>query len=263
MIKESIILPSQGYPYNGRLNGTSVTVRPLTTRVYKDFLVNPNEEGVIHLVDSCLVDCPISAEELVYQDELAVYLKIRSISMGSMLPIFSVCPKCKEKNTDEWDIMKLECSYLSLDEYPLTVTLPDAKKKIRLSMPTSRSEKLAKEEAQKRATRFEKKATEFLPSFKIATIMSVDGMNDLVERAEWYNSLSLKDAIYIDKVLDAMQDFGIHTDRLTTCSSCGHEYSVPLQINSDFFRPDVGNITGIKTAKGTLEEGPSDTTETK
>lgn len=261
MIKESIVLPSQGFPYNGRLNGNSVTVRPLTTRIYKDFLVNPNEEGVLNLVDACLVDCPIQAEEFVYQDELAIYLKIRAISMGSILPVFSVCPKCKEKHTDDWDIMGLECSYLSMDEYPLTVTLPDAKKKIKLSIPTGKTEKKAKEEAQKRATRFEKKITEFLPSFKIATVMSVEGVNDLVERAEWYNSLTLKDAIYIDKVLEAMQDFGIHTDKITKCPTCSFEYIVPLQINSDFFRPDVGSITGIKTAKGTLEEGPADPDE--
>ena len=263
MIKERIILPSQGFPYNGKLEGSSIVVRPLTTRAYKDFLVTPNEEGVLNLVDSCLVDCPLKAEEFVYQDELAIYLKIRSISMGSLLPVYSICPKCQIKNVEDWDIMQLECSYLSMDEYPLTVTLPDSQQKIKLCIPTGKTERIAKEEAQKRATRFERKVSDFLPSFKVATVIIVDGLNDLIEKSEWYNALTLRDAMFIDKVLDAMQDFGIHTSRSVKCKSCSHEYLVPLQITQDFFRPDIGNIKGIKVSKGTLEEGPTDTDETK
>ena len=263
MIKESLILPSQGFPYKGKLDGTSVMVKPLTTRVYKDFLVSGGEEGVTNLVDSCLVDCPLKAEELVYQDELAIYLKIRSISLGSQIPVYSVCPSCGEKNITTWDLMSLECSYLFVDDYPLKVTLPDSKKRIEVMIPTARSQRLSREAAQKRATQFDKKISDFLPTFQTASILQVDGVGDIVQRADWYTELSLKDAVYIDQVLAKIQDFGIHTTREEECKSCKRKYTVPLQVTSDFFRPAIGNIEGFKTAKGTLEKGPKDTTETK
>ena len=261
MVQESIILPSQGYPYFGRVEGSSVIVKPLTTRVYKDFLVSPSEEAVLNLVDNCLVDCPIKAEEMVYQDELAIYLKIRTLSMGSLLPVFSTCPKCKNKNTDNWDLMQLECNYLVLDEYPMSITLPESGKKVSLLYPTSKSNRLAREQAQKRAGLFNKNLSEFLSSFQMAEVIIIDGLNDIVDKAEWYNSLPLVDAIYIDQVLEKMQDFGIVTNRVTQCQTCKHEYITPLQITSDFFRPIIGNINGIKTAKGTLEKGITDANE--
>lgn len=263
MIKESLILPSQGYPYKGKLEGTSVLVSPLTTKIYKDFLVSGNEEGVTNLVESCLVDCPLRAEELVYQDELAVYLKIRSMSLGSQIPVYSVCPKCSERNVDNWDLMKLECSYLSMDEYPLKVVLPDCKKKIEVSLPTTKLQRIAKEEAQKRASNFDKKISDFLPSFQVAVLIHVDGLGDIVEKADWYNELSLRDAVYIDQVLAKFQDFGINTIRETECKSCKRKYTVPLQVTSDFFRPSIGDVEGIKTTTGTLEEGPKDTAKAK
>lgn len=263
MIKETIILPSQGFPYNGRLEGTSVTVRPLTTRVYKDFIVNPSEEGIVNLVDSCLVDCPIKSNELVYQDQLAVYLKIRSISLGNLVPAYSICPHCNKRNDEKWDIMKLDCNYLSLEEYPYGVVLPDCKKKVYISIPTPKSQTRANEEAKKRATLFDKKISDFLPSFQIASVIRVDGVNDIVEKAEWYNELTLKDAVFIDSVMEKLQDFGIVTSRMVTCQSCNKEYSVPVHISQDFFRPDIGNISGFKTSPGTLEKGPTDTDEAK
>ena len=261
MIKESLILPSQGYPYKGKLEGTSIMVRPLTTKAYKDFLISGGEEGVTNLVDSCLVDSPIKAEDLVYQDELAIYLKIRSMSLGSNIPVYSVCPGCGEKNVETWDLMQLDCSYLYMDEYPITVTLPESQKKVSIRIPTAKSQRIAREEAQKRATKFDKKLADFLSSFQIASVLHVDGVGDIVQRADWYTELPLRDAVYIDQVLAKIQDFGIHTTRETECKSCKRKYTVPLQVTSDFFRPSIGDIEGVKVAKGTLAEGPKNSTE--
>lgn len=261
MIKESIYLPSQGYPY--RNVGSYVTVSPLTTRAYKDFLVNPNEEGIFNLIDSCLVDCPIKASEFVYQDELAIYFKIRSMSMGDIVPSYSVCPYCENKNNEEWNLMELECKYLSLSEYPLGVTLPESQKKVYISIPTGRTQQIAQEAAQKRATQFNTDIKDFLPSFQSASILSVEGTHDLIERAEWYNNLPLKDAVFIESVLERMQDFGIKTNHTVNCEKCKKDYLSPLKITSNFFRPDIGNITGISTATGTLAQGPSNTASTQ
>lgn len=263
MIKESIILPSQGFPYCGKLDGTSVFVRPLTTRAYKDYLVSNDEEGVASLIDSCLVDCPIKAEELVYQDELAIYIKVRSISLGSTIPVHSTCPHCQTTNFEDWDLMQLECTYLCLDSYPFKVKLPDSGEDIEIILPSLKTRRFAKEEAKKRASNYKKKVSDFLPSFQAASILRVNGRPDLVDRAEWYNDLSLRDAVYIDQIVDRLQNFGIRTSKKTTCPDCKKEYIIPLSITQDFFRPSIGDIHGIETAQGTLEKGPSDSDAVK
>ena len=150
-----------------------------------------------------------------------------------------------------------------MDEYPLKVTLPETKTKIEVRLPCSKSQRIAREEAQKRATKYDKKLADFLQVFNTASLLHVDGVGDIIERADWYTALPLRDAVYIDQVLVKMQNFGIHTSHESECKNCKKSYIVQLQVNQDFFRPDIGNIDGLKTTKGTLEEGPANTTETK
>ena len=261
MLKESIILPSMGYPYKGILEGTSVYVKPITTKVYKDFLVDSSDDGVLNLIDSCLVDCPLKAEDFTFQDELAIYLKIRCVSLGASLKVSSICPHCKDQESDTWNLMDLECTYLALDEYPFKFTLPDSKKEVEMVLPTSKIQRIAKEEAQKRATRFNMNLSDFLPIFSTVSLLHVSDVSDIVNKFEWYNKLSLMDAVYIDQVAEKLQDFGISVSKERECHSCKKKYRVPLSITPDFFRPGIGDLPGIKTAKGTLEKGPSDTVD--
>lgn len=259
MIKESVILPSLGYPYKGKLEGTSISVSPITTRVYKDFIMSNSEEGLLNLVNSCLVDSPLKAEDFCYADLLAIYIKIRNISLGSIIPTVSTCPVCGNKQTTDWELNKIECNYLGLDSYPIQITLPESKEIIYLEIPTIRSGKIAKEEAQKRAANYNKKVSDFLDTFSMLICIRSDKGMDLISRSEWYDNLPLKDAMFIDQAFSLIQDFGLITRQRVICKDCNHPYNVPLQVNREFFRPSIGNISGFKTTKGTFEEGPTGT----
>ena len=256
MIKERVILPSQGFPYNEKIEGNSILVTPITTRVYKDFLYSEGEDNLLNLVDSCLVECPLKAEDFCFADLLAVYIKIRSISLGNSIPVSSVCPKCNVKQETFLELNNLECNYLSIDKYPIEVLLPDSKTKISVCIPSSKSARIAKEEAQKRASNYNKPLKEFLPIYTTLIDIRLDSVKDLVSKADWYDNLSIKDAMFIDQVYTLIQDFGITTTQNVTCPSCKTTYKVPLQINKDFFRTTVRSIEGFKTTKGTLEKGP-------
>lgn len=262
MIKESVYLPSSGYPYPS-LKDNKLFVRPLTTRDYKDFIVSQGEDSVLNLIDSCLVESPIKAEDLVYQDELAVYFKIRAISLGSIIPVYSICPHCSYKNLDNIDLMSLPCSFLSLEEYPVKVFLPESKESVYLELATSKTQREARLEAQKRANTFNKKVKEFLPSFLTVSQLRVENKYNLVEKFEWYNSLPLRDAIFIDQALEKIQNFGVELTRSVTCKSCSKEYSDPFRVTSEFFRPVIGDFNGIRTEKGTLEKGITDSDQPK
>ncbi len=261
MIKESVILPSLGYPYKGRLEGTSVFVSPITTRVYKDFIVSNSEDGLLNLVDSCLVDCPLKAEDFCYADLLAIYIKIRTISLGTIIPTSSTCPACGNKQNTDWELDKIECNYLGLDSYPIQLTLPESKEVIYMEIPTMKSGRIAKGEAQKRATRYNRKVSDYLDTFSMLICVRSDQGMDLVTRAEWYENLQLKDAMFIDQAFSLIQDFGLVTRQRVICKDCNHPYNIPLQINREFFRPSIGDISGFRTTRGTLAQGPTVTTE--
>lgn len=256
MIKESLILPSQGFPYKGRLEGSTVTVSPITTRVYKDFVWKNDDEGLLNLVDSCLVDCALKAEDFCYSDLLAIYIKIRSISLGNVAPVNTTCPKCGVRQNSELLLDTLECKYLSLSEYPIPIELPSSKIKIKMTIPTSKSTRMAKEEARRRASIFNKPVEEFESIYSILVDVHVDSVGDLVSKAEWYDSLSLKDAMYIDQVYKMIQEFGITMTQPLECRSCKNKYRSPLKIDQNFFRTDVGDIPGFTVTEGTLEKGP-------
>lgn len=259
MIKESLILPSQGFPYNNRIQGSSITVSPITTKIYKDYIWKNDTEGLLNLVDACLVDCPIKAEELCYADLLAVYIKIRCLSLGNVAPVTATCPECNTRQNTNMFLDKLECKYLTLKEYPIAVELPECKKRVLFTIPTSRSSRIAKEEAKKRADIFNKPIEEFSSLYSTLADIHVEGVGDLVSKANWYNSLALKDALYIDRVYSLIQEFGISSIQPVECIHCKHVYKLPLKIDQNFFRTDIGDIDGFSTTTGTLEKGPTGT----
>ena len=150
----------------------------------------------------------------------------------------------------------LECKYLSLKEYPIQLDLPTSKIKIKFTIPTSRSVKMAKEEAKKRASLFNKSIEEFESIYTILVDVHVDGVGDLVSMADWYDSLPLKDAMFVDQVYKVIQEFGINYTQPIECKSCKNKYRSPLKIDQNFFRNTVGDIPGFSLTEGTLEKGP-------
>lgn len=255
MISESIMLPSMGIPYN-KLEGSSLRVSPITTKIYKDFLINSEDDGIINMLDGCLVDSPLKAEELVYADQLALLFKIRSMSLGSEIKIRVHCPHCNNDINVLWDLMNADCEYLSAESYPFKVTLPESKTEINIFIPNSKMRRLAREEAKKRADKFSKKISDFLPQLMICSQLQVQGCMDIIEKLQWYESLSLIDSIYIDSIIDNIQNFGISTQQILKCTECDGDLSVNLMIDQNFFRPNFDLPTTIcRTTKGKLATG--------
>lgn len=255
MIAEKVFLPSQGLPYSGKLSAPYVMVTPITTRVYKDLIASSGEEGILNMIDSCLHECPLVAEDFVYQDELAIFLKIRSISLGSQVNITALCPHCQVRAPFVWDLLNADCEYLSVEKLPIKITLPVSKEDVEVSLPTSKTKRFAREEAVKRATKYSKKVTSFLPSLLICSLIRLPSCQDIIEKMDWYEALPLEDVVYLDDVLVKMQDFGVVTHQKLQCSLCKEDSSVTLQVDDNFFRPQPRDSYQLKTSPGTLEKG--------
>jgi hypothetical protein len=258
MIQERLTLPSLGVPY-GTLDCTTVTLTPLTTKAYKDFMVSTGEDAVLSLLDSCLVDSPQRAEHYVHQDVLAMYLHVRAMSLGHLLPVQAACTHCEHKGTYEWDISTAPVRYLTTTEYPVTVQLPSTGEQVQIRLGTAATQRAALAAAQRRAERYKQKVSSLLPQLYTCSLFTLQRPMELVERWEWYTALTLQDVLYIDAAVAAVGDFGVTMVQQHSCPECAQEVAVPLVVDAAFFRPSLGHTPLITTASGTLAGGLADT----
>ena len=249
---EDLLLPSMGIVYQRKDFDGVVHIKPFTTKAYKDLLTgNASETALTQFVDTCLVDCPIKAKNMNYQDILACLFKIRAMTLGNILTTQVRCPECKTVEDINWDLNETEINYLQVDEYPIPVTLPSGIN-IKIRFPTGADTIRAKQAAEKRASMFKKHAEDFVGVFTIVSLIDVDNM-DLIEKADWYESLSPRDAVYINEVFSELTHvFEVKMTRETKCSTCDRLFTTYIDIWTDFFRPDSSISLGVRSKIGNL-----------
>lgn len=250
---EELLLPSRGIVYQlPDFNGV-VSVKPFTTKAYKDLLTsNASEAGLKQFVDTCLVDCPVKAKNMNQHDFLAVLFKIRAITLGNILKTQTTCPECGHVEDIERDLNDIEVNYLYAENYPISIKLPKSGTEIKVRLATGADAAKAKQEADRRSALFKKPASEFLATYTIVSLLDV-GSKDIIEKAEWFETLSPQDAIFINGVLSKLTDaFGVKLLHEDKCAVCDKFYSSSIDIWGDFFRPDANISLGITSKAGNL-----------
>lgn len=250
---EQLLLPSRGIVYQLPDFDGNVNVKPFTTKAYKDLLTsNASEAGLKQFIDSCLVDCPIKAKAMNQNDMMAILFKARVMTLGNMLKTKTRCPECSHEEETSWDLNSVEVNYLYADNYPVTVTLPNSGKVVKVRFPTGTDVTKAKQEADRRAAAFKKQASEFIQIYTTVALLDVDN-KDIVEKAEWYEHLAPQDAIYLDEVFIEMNDaFGVKLMREEHCSACDKVFNTYIDIGGDFFRPYANVSLGLTSKTGNL-----------
>lgn len=260
MVVEEVLLPSQGIIYNGQV-GSRVKVRPFNTREYKDLITSSSGVNVSALLNKCLQDCPLKADQFCSADKLAILFKIRSLTLGSQMSTINTCPYCQVKRDIPWDINKLKVRFLETEQYPFQIELPISKEKVGIIVPTDESIERVKREAERRAMKFSISISEVLPMMQVASLLVISGKNDLVSKMEWYEKLNIEDAMFIDEVVSESQNFGVEVISLVSCDSCGNDFRAILNTSDGLFRSHRPRPEFIKTSTGTLEDGPTATTD--
>lgn len=261
MITEKVTLPTMGIIYPQLKGESQVTVRPFVTKDYKDLLAsNGGEDAINNLIDACLVDCPLTSKQLHVIDKGVILYKIRAITLGNLTEVGHTCPFCHKENIVVWDINTLPVDYLSIQEYPIKVTLPESKTVIGLRYPTEVTESMAKQQAQKRADIFKMPVENFLTTYRAVSVIDHPDGLDMVSKAEWFEQLSVRDVIFIDHVASKMNDFGMRVIKSQKCIGCGRDFNITLLMREDFFRPKFEDFEWITTKKGSLEVGITDAT---
>ena len=249
---EDLTLPSRGIIYRIPDFDGVVHVKPFTTRLYKDLLAsNASESGLRQLIEGCLVNCPVKAKDMNQEDLLAVLFKTRIMTLGNTLKSKTACPDCEKSETIEYDLNDIEVNYLYTDKYPIPVTLPCGQE-IKIRFQTGADTRKAEQEAKRRANMFGKKEDEYLQMYNTVALLDVGG-KDIVEKAEWYEGLNPRDAIYIDSAIAELNGmFGVKMTREVVCPECDRRYFTYISIGSDFFRPDRNIVTGVTSKVGNL-----------
>lgn len=254
MLVEDVMLPSRGIIYNGRV-GDRVSVRPFTTKEYKELLTSNSASNINNLIDNCLQNCDVKASQFCDADKLVIIYKIRSITLGSKIQCYNTCPECENRVLLDWDIDDLKVKYLDVDEYPYRVTLPVSNEEITLSIATDELTEKVDSIVNSRASKFGKSPSSLRGIYRTVNLINNSRHSDLVSRVDWYEKLPVQDAIFIDQVILDLNSFGANFIEVKKCPNCGSDFKAVLTTQDSLFRLDFENRGSVKTVEGSLALG--------
>ena len=148
---ESIPIPSKGVIYDpdsSLYRREVLKIKSMTARE-EDILASPafHREGtaLTHLIQSCLIDKSVSADDMITGDRVALMVGIRVTGYGPEYSASSNCQSCGTKNSfsvnlSELPIKRLNISPVSPGKNQFEFKLPVTQKKVVFKYVTSREE---------------------------------------------------------------------------------------------------------------------------
>ena len=135
-----ISLPSRNKVY-GLEEEHLLTLRPMTFEDEKQLISAKTDDPINLLLDRCLNGIAVST--LLSFDKLYLIMKLREISYGDEYDTMLVCSHCEAENPTNVKLSQLTVHKVP-DEFmePIIVTLPKAKKEVKVKLPRVNDEKL-------------------------------------------------------------------------------------------------------------------------
>jgi hypothetical protein len=264
-----LVLASKGIFYKDALSDGVITVEPWGSEEER-LLVSPNidfNETLDRLIKR-LTNCPIPPSELLLVDRHHIFLYMRCLSYGGEYSISFKCESCGNKVSHDMDLEKdLDVRYaddpdllVSLNmkkgerlSEPFRFTLPIQKKVIGWRMLRGKDEDSVKKYVRRIASKAKlKKEDDERPDYIYRSALRVvefDGheVSELTEAMDIIKSLRGKDSLAFRQEIEAV-DFGIDTELVVSCRSCGYPNELMMPLDKTFFRPRtrvaVSNIDG-------------------
>ena len=211
-------LPSECRVYELEDPNMPVTIRPMTFEDEKS-IVSAKKDPVNLVLQRCVTNVKIL--ELLPMDKLFLIMKLREISYGDDYNTLLICQECKAENPTIVKLSQLNVNPVPDDfEDPITVTLPQLTKDIKVRQPRVRDEKV-----------FADTATALDQLWRF--VVEIDGHTDKSIIAAVIDKLPLKD---VRTLLNAIKsDYGVDTKIKFVCEDCGGVSVVDLPIDANFF----------------------------
>ena len=213
-------LPSECRAYTLEDEDMPITVRPMTFADEKAIVgAKKNDDPVNLVLQRCVTN--IKVMDLLPMDKLYLIMKLREISYGDDYKTLLLCQECKAENPTTVKLSELNVNPVPDDfEDPITLTLPIAKKVVKVRQPRVRDEKifLDTEQALDQLWRF---------------VTEIEGHTDKSIISAVMDKLPLKD---VRTILNAIKsEYGVDTKIKFACKDCGGGSIVDLPIDANFF----------------------------
>ena len=213
-------LPSECRAYTLEDEDMPITVRPMTFADEKAIVgAKKNDDPVNLVLQRCVTN--IKVMDLLPMDKLYLIMKLREISYGDDYKTLLLCQECKAENPTTVKLSELNVNPVPDDfEDPITLTLPIAKKVVKVRQPRVRDEKifLDTEQALDQLWRF---------------VTEIEGHTDKSIISAVMDKLPLKD---VRTILNAIKsEYGVDTKIKFACKDCGGVSIVDLPIDANFF----------------------------
>lgn len=248
---ETVKLPSCGLVYPKSLGvGDSIMIKPFSNKDMKGIYANADQTGIEVLLENC-VNQPHpnwTVQDLIPADRDMLLIRLRSITLGSILNYELVCSSCGEKFDYDLNIDSILVNYLSSETpYPFHITLPDSKKELLYHILSYKEikniEKMLDEKA-KKFPKFQKKAERVFYNYA-KKISFADGSPSYFQNMyDFYSDLSAYDASYLI-YFDEQINIGPVLKQDINCPHCGSEQVFEFTLGSSFFRPKFNKPASI------------------
>jgi len=238
---QEVVLPSNGYLYDGKIPDGRVLVEPMGTKEEKLIAAGSGGPAIIKRIFDACVQCPIPHEELVLGDRLFLLLKIREVTYGDEYRISFRCDECGAKNSAVIKLSELEVKRATASTTSsFSVTLPLTNREIKLRLLTGRDEEKVAQYVsglKKRTTHGAAEQAEYI--YRLARrIDEIDGQAigvseaiQFIEELKGRDSIAMRDAINDN-------DVGPLLEAAPVCEQCEYQSdTTPLAITAEFFRP--------------------------
>ena len=213
-------LPSECRAYKLEDPDMPVTIRPMTFEDEKSLVSAKKDQDPINLLlQRCVTN--LNIQDLLQMDKLYLLMKLREISYGDDYKTLLVCQHCKAELPSTIKLSQLNVNPVP-DDFtdPVSVTLPQLKKVIKIRLPRVRDEKMmaSLENPLDQIWRF---------------VIEIDGHTDKSVIAAVIPKLPIKDTRTIINALKL--EYGVDTKIKLECTKCGGVSVQDLPIDANFF----------------------------
>ena len=245
---EVVDLPSKGllYPKDHPLSGGQIEIKYMTAKE-EDILTSRNliQKGVVldKLLESVIIQDGVTLDDLLLGDKNAIMIATRILGYGKDYTVDITDPNSGEKQTETFDLTKLEDKVLDSKLYKkgensFEFTLPASKTQITFKLLTHKDEKEIDVEL-KALRKFTKQSgitNEVTTRLKKA-ITSVDGDSSIKRINEFvdYELLS-RDSLALREYLREITP-DVNMSFTFTSEVSGEETEMDIPLNVEFFWP--------------------------
>jgi hypothetical protein len=244
---EAIPIPSKGviyHPDSLLYNREVLKIKSMTARE-EDILASPafHREGtsLSHLIQSCLIEKGIDAEDMIMGDRTALMVGIRVTGYGPEYHVASNCQQCGTKNNFVVDLSTLPIKRLQIEPTSpglnqFEFTLPVTKKKVVFKYNTAREERERKMASASLQRVTGASSTNSITSFLENSIISIEGVSDRAKIKHFVLNMPAFDSKALRKYI-VDNEPGMDMSCKFVCKNCSSLNETTLPMTSEFFWP--------------------------